>query len=140
MLLTRLTYTSMVSDNFLPNDIENILTTARKNNADSHVSGILCFNNKYFLQCLEGSRAEVNRIYNKILNDPRHTDVLILDYQEISEREFSEWSMGYMPETALTAPLNLRFSGYPEFNPYTMTGESAHRMMLAFKDCVPSVQ
>lgn len=95
---------------------------------------MLCFNRKYFLQCLEGSRTNVNNAYHKILNDKRHSRIVLLDYKEITKREFSNWSMGYMPESSLTAPTSLKFSGKNEFSPYEMSGESAHQMMLELKD------
>lgn len=139
MFLTRLIYASTVSDSFLPTDLENILATARENNASAHVTGMLCFNRKYFLQSLEGSRARVNALYRAILNDPRHSDIIILNYEEIVVRHFAEWSMAYVPESSLTSPINIRFSGTPEFNPYTMSGASAHQMLRALKESIPSV-
>ncbi len=139
MFLTRLVYTSTISESFSSEDVTTILETARKNNDKNNVTGMLCFNRKYFLQCLEGSRTTVNKTYHFILNDPRHSNIIMLDYKEINMREFSEWSMGYMPESSLTSPINLAFSGTPEFNPYEMSGESAHKMMLALKNSVPSV-
>ncbi|WP_415911424.1 BLUF domain-containing protein [Neptuniibacter sp. QD37_11] len=139
MFLTRLVYTSTIADNFSPQDIEAIIEIARKNNRKHNVTGMLCFNRKYFLQCLEGSRTQVNKIYYNILNDPRHSNIIMLDYKEITSREFSEWSMGYIPESSLTAPINLKFSGTPEFDPYKMSGESAFQMLLALRESVPSL-
>jgi hypothetical protein len=139
MFLTRLVYTSTASENFTPEDITKILETARKNNEKNNVTGMLLFHRNYFLQCLEGSRAAVNNTYNNISNDARHGNITILDYSEISMRGFSEWSMGYMPESSLTKPINLAFSGTPEFDPYEMSGKSAHKLMLAMKDSVPSI-
>lgn len=63
----------------------------------------------------------------------------MLDYKEIITREFDQWKMGYMPESSLTAPLNLKFSGTPEFEPYDKSGESAHQLMLQLRDTVPTV-
>jgi hypothetical protein len=139
MYLTRLVYTSTVSDEFTEKDIEQILKSERKYNTKNNVTVMLCFNRKYFLQCLEGSRTKINQTYHKILNDKRHHNIIILDYKEISSREFSGWSMGYMPESSLTRPINLKFSGTPEFEPYEMSGESAHGMMLNLKENVPVV-
>jgi hypothetical protein len=139
MFLIRLVYTRPISDQFSSSDIESILDTARNKNGKSNVTGMLCFNRKYFLQCLEGSRTQVNETYHKILNDSRHHNIIMLDYKQINSREFSEWSMGYMPESSLTTPINLKFSGTPEFEPYEMSGESAHSMMLALKISVPTV-
>ncbi|MDC8830607.1 BLUF domain-containing protein [Alteromonas gilva] len=138
MFLTRLIYTSTIAPSFSADSIEEILVTARRNNSRNNVTGMLCFNRKYFLQCLEGSRTAVNNTYHNILNDPRHSHIIMLDYKEIVTREYAEWSMGYMPESGFTAGLNLKFSGTPGFNPYEMLGESAQQMMLAMKEIVPS--
>ncbi len=140
MYLTRLVYTSTISEVFSSNDIDNILATARENNEKNNVTGLLCFNRKYFLQCLEGSRRKVNETYHRILNDPRHSNIIMLDYCEIITREFNQWSMGYMPESSLTRPLNLKYSGNSDFSPYEMSGESAHQMMLSLKDSVPTIK
>ena len=134
MFLTRLVYASTISEDFNCDDIEDILAVARKNNKQNNITGMLCFNRKYFLQCLEGSRTNVNNAYHKILNDNRHSRIVMLDYKEITMREFSAWAMGYMPESSLTAPTNLKYSGKSEFIPYEMSGESAHQMMLELKD------
>lgn len=139
MFLTRLVYTSTLSQGMGPEDLQSILETAKENNKRNDVTGLLCFHRKFFLQCLEGSRSEVNKVYHKILRDPRHTNIIMLDYKEIWSREFSEWSMGYIPESSLTAPLNLKYSGNSVFSPYEMSGESAHRLMLALRDTVPLI-
>lgn len=133
MFLTRLVYASSISDNFSCDDIEHILAEAREHNKENNVTGMLCFDNKHFLQCLEGSRLNVNNTYYRILNDKRHCQVIILDYKEIPMREFSDWSMGYLPESGLTASLNLKYSGSAEFSPYDMSGDGAHLMLLELK-------
>jgi len=35
----------------------------------------------------------VNQIYNNVVGDPRHTDVILIAYQKISELQFKEWAM-----------------------------------------------
>lgn len=137
MFLVRLVYVSKVSEYFTPDDIEDILKVAREKNQQNDVTGLLCFNRKYFLQCLEGSRTNINQTYHSILNDRRHTDIIMLDYKEVSEREFEVWSLGYMPESSLTNSINLKYSGSAEFEPYSMSGESAHLLMLSLSKHVP---
>lgn len=139
MFLIRLVYTSTISEGFDTGEIEKILESARVNNAKNSVTGLLCFDRNLFLQCLEGSRTAVNQTYHKILNDPRHSRIIMLDYKEIIQREFSQWTMGYIPQSSLTKPINIQFSGTPEFNPYEMSGESAHQLMLTLKDVVPNI-
>jgi hypothetical protein len=138
MFLTRLVYVSTVTDIFKATDIEDILSVARKHNTKSSVTGMLCFNSQYFLQCIEGSRADINSTYHKILNDKRHTHIVMLDYKEVNAREFSDWSMGYMPESSFSAPMNLKYSGTREFSPYEMSGESAHLLMLSLRSSITS--
>ncbi len=137
MFLVRLVYVSEVTEGFGDDDIKQILEVARIKNSEAGVTGMLCFHRNYFLQCLEGGRKEVNSIYQRILRDNRHSNILLLDYQEIQEREFTNWTMGYMPESSLTSSINMRFSGTPEFTPYEMAGESCHRMMVQLRDSVP---
>lgn len=139
MYLVRLVYASRVVRPLDDGDLEQILHSARENNKDAAITGMLCFHRKFFLQCLEGSRSEVNRVYQHILNDKRHTEIVILDYQEIVSREFDEWAMGYMPESTLTESINMKYSGTKEFTPFEMLGESCHQMMIELKDTVPIV-
>ena len=139
MYLVRLVYVSTISDRFSEKDIVNILHVARQKNESQHVTGLLCFNNKYFLQCLEGSRCSVNATYHRILNDPRHVNIVMLDYREIINREFLNWSMGYVPSLEITREVNMMYSGTPDFSPYDMFGESAHQMMLTLKETVRMV-
>lgn len=139
MYLVRLVYASTVNEHFKSADIEKILAFAKDNNARNCVTGMLCFNHKYFLQCLEGSRAKVNETYNQISRDNRHKDIILLDYQVITYREFSDWSMGYIPTSKLTNDITFNFSRTNEFNPYELSGESAWQMLLALRSTVPAL-
>lgn len=139
VFLVRLIYVSSVTEIFQPRDIESILASARESNHANSVTGALCFNRNYFLQCLEGSRAKVNETYHRILNDKRHENIVMLEYQEIVEREFYDWTMAYMPDMAVTKEINMRYSGTPDFEPYTMSGVSAHCFLTTLKGALPSV-
>lgn len=139
MFLVRLIYASTISPGFTQDDVEQILKVSRKNNCENHITGILCFGHSYFLQCLEGGRTAVNQVYHKILQDQRHNNPLIVDYCEIEAREFGDWSMGYVPESLLGKQMQLKYSPNPDFNPYTMTGDSCHRMMQELKHQIPTL-
>jgi hypothetical protein len=49
-----------------------ILAPSVAHNAAHAVSGVLCQGQGLYLQVLEGERAEVNRLYARILQDRRH--------------------------------------------------------------------
>ncbi|RSD31661.1 BLUF domain-containing protein [Vibrio pectenicida] len=139
MFLVKLVYTSSISEGVTESDIQHILDTARKNNVATDVTGVLLFNRNYFLQCLEGSRTQVSKVYHQIINDNRHDNIVLLDYSEISEREFADWSMGYIPEMATTRPLTLKYSGSSSFEPYKMSGSSAHKLLSSLTKVVTVV-
>ena len=67
---------------------------SKANNPALGITGVLCFSEGIFLQVLEGGRSAVNRLYNRIAADPRHSEVELLCYEEIGERRFAGWSMG----------------------------------------------
>jgi hypothetical protein len=96
MFLVRLIYASTISGVLDPSDYQNILASSIKNNSAVGITGMLCCDGRHFLQCLEGSRQAVNRTYARIINDPRHRDVLLLSYGEVASRNFSEWAMSYV--------------------------------------------
>ncbi|MCW8333445.1 BLUF domain-containing protein [Vibrio sp. SCSIO 43135] len=139
MSLVRLIYVSKITNQFAMSSLEDILQVARKNNEKNNITGMLCFNRNFFLQSIEGTRDSVNATYNKILNDERHHNAIILEYSEISARDFADWSMGYVPSSSLTAPLNLQFSGTTEFDPYSLSGQSAYQFLLKLKGTLPNI-
>ncbi|TCW19515.1 BLUF domain-containing protein [Vibrio crassostreae] len=138
MLLTRLIYVSTLCESCDSTALDDILKISHDRNKESHLTGLLSHNDKYFLQCIEGSRTAVNHTYNHILNDKRHKKVMILYFKEIDYREFGDWSMGDIPQSSLTELVNLQFSTSDQFNPYEMSGESAYRMLLELKQNLPS--
>ncbi|MFA0016056.1 BLUF domain-containing protein [Vibrio lentus] len=138
MLLTRLIYVSTLCESCDATALDDILKISHDRNKESHLTGLLSHNDKYFLQCIEGSRTAVNHTYNHILNDQRHKKVMILYFKEIDYREFGDWSMGDIPQSSLTELVNLQFSTSDQFNPYEMSGESAYRMLLELKQNLPS--
>jgi len=129
MVLVRLIYASSVVGNFGKSDLEQIVARASENNGKLNVTGVLGFSQSFFLQCLEGSRSAVNGIYRKILNDKRHSDVEILGYEEISQRDFASWHMTYIGEIHINRHINLKYSDSSNFTPHKMSGLSAYRML-----------
>ena len=121
-MLVRLLYCSRAVDTS-PAAIESILTTSRQHNALSGVTGILCYGDGIFLQCIEGGRMQVSELYGSIQKDPRHKDVALLHYEEIYERRFGGWSMGQVNVTKLNSSLLLKYSETAELDPYSVSGK-----------------
>ena len=79
-------------------EIQNILDVARRVNPTLGVTGALTFNDFHFAQALEGRRADVEALFARIRRDWRHRDVLVLQEEWISRRDFPDWSMAYVGE------------------------------------------
>ena len=102
-----------------------ILRQSKANNPQHGITGVLCCSDDMFLQVLEGGRAAVNRLYNRIVADPRHKDVELLSYQQIGERHFAGWSMGQVNVARLNPSLLLKYSATAQLDPYAMSGSVA---------------
>ena len=104
-----------------------ILKKSKANNPKLGLSGVLCacFDSRVFMQVLEGGRTAVNRPYNRIAIDPRHSDVELLSYEEIAERRFAGWSMGQINMARLNPALLLKYSECAKLDPHAVSGKVA---------------
>ena len=73
--------------------LENILITSRSNNLGVGVTGNLICHSDLFLQMLEGPSSSVERLYERILADDRHADIVKLRDEKSKLRLFSSWAM-----------------------------------------------
>ena len=133
MFLIQAIYFSKLNSNINHKDIEQILECSRRNNAKKNITGILAFNGEYFLQALEGSRANVNAVLERIYKDQRHEEICIVHHNEITERDFSDWDMAYAGQDKLRRELILRYSGSSEFIPSCLSGASSLALLKALK-------
>jgi hypothetical protein len=134
-MLVRLMYVSRASDSVTQNELVAILKKSKANNVGVGVTGVLCFSAGIFLQVLEGGRSPVSALYNKIANDPRHHDVVLLSYEEVAERSFAGWSMGRANLTRLNPSLVMKYSETALLNPYAVSGKMS---MALFNEMVAS--
>jgi hypothetical protein len=124
-MLVRLLYASHATGEVNCAAIQEIMQQSHAHNPQHGITGILCHSDKLFMQVLEGGRDAINLLYAKILRDPRHTDVVLLHYEEISERHYSGWTMGQANLGKVNASTLLRFSVLPEINPHAMSGKNS---------------
>ena len=93
--LVRLVYTSAATREMGQDELEELLTRARERNAACGVTGMLLYHDGSFLQALEGEREIVDALFERIEEDPRHTQAAVLLRTEVDERVFDSWSMGF---------------------------------------------
>lgn len=121
-MLVRLLYASRAIDTS-PEAINAILTQSRLHNPESGITGILCYGGGIFLQAIEGGRMSISALYGHIQKDVRHADVVLLHYEEISERRFGGWTMGQVDTSRINASILLKYAEKPELDPYSVSGK-----------------
>lgn len=121
-MLVRLLYVSRAVDPKVNEETDAILDSSRQHNIANGITGILCYGGGIYLQAIEGGRHQVNELYGHILRDARHKDVVLLHYEEITERRFGGWTMGKVNLSKLNTSIVLKYSETPELDPYSVSG------------------
>lgn len=92
--MKRVKYVSRFAGELGRAEIDDLVARAAAKNARLDVTGILMTSGQMFFQVLEGPGAHVDQIYQGIVADERHRDVLLLESEtDITERFFPGWSM-----------------------------------------------
>ena len=124
-MLVRLLYASRVAATSDAEVLAAIVRQSKRHNAEHGITGVLCSSGGLFMQVLEGGRAAVNRLYARIVTDPRHSDVELLLYEEIGERRFAGWSMGEVDLASLNPAVLLKYSETAALDPYAVSGRAS---------------
>ena len=132
-MLVRLLYASRATEAVTQDELLSILKKSRTNNLAAGVTGVLCYSGGVFLQVLEGGRASVSALYNRIAGDTRHKQVVLLAYEEIGERSFVGWSMGQVNLSRLNPSLLMKYSEKAVLDPYSVSGKAS---MALFNELV----
>lgn len=90
-----LTYESLSVGNPTEQQMEILMEKAISNNIKNNITGCLVHYMGGFIQILEGEKEEVLRVFEKIKRDKRHTEVHLFSDNDIVERTFDNWGMGY---------------------------------------------
>lgn len=91
----RLIYVSTARALMGKDTLLDILAKAREKNARLGITGMLLYKDGNFLQLLEGEESLVREVYATIACDTRHFDSMIMMEEEVSDRMFADWKMGF---------------------------------------------
>ncbi len=128
-MLVRLLYASRAAEPVTPELVDSILRSSHAHNPALGITGVLCYGGDVYMQVLEGGRSAVNDLYNKIVRDSRHREVMLLLYEEIAERRFAGWTMGHVNLKKINPSLLLKHSELPELNPFGVTGAASMALL-----------
>ncbi len=92
--MKRLIYISRITTGTTSDDLQKIAEVSQRNNRKLEVTGVLLYLSGLFFQILEGDEQNIDNLYEKILVDERHKDIICLQSElDISERLFPNWDM-----------------------------------------------
>ena len=58
------------------------------------ITGVLLYSDQQFVQYLEGDHKDILALYDKIKEDDRHRNAVMISSGPIKERSFPSWQMG----------------------------------------------
>ncbi len=94
MTLCRLIYKSIAVAEIVSNEtLRELEDTASGNNSANGITGLLVLAGNVFIQVLEGSAADVTRLFGLISADKRHRQVELITFEPTTARLFDEWGM-----------------------------------------------
>lgn len=121
-MLYELIYRSDAKPEIAESEIEVILHTAREFNEANNITGCLLYNNNQFLQLLEGEFTVLMELYERIKQDGRHENIVLLHMQETAYRIYPNWTMAFQSLKQADVKKN---GGVTEFTEFESNEESA---------------
>ena len=95
MALVHLIYVSTAITLYDDVELDKMLESAVRHNAPQQVTGMLLYGDGNFMQVIEGEGAAIDETYGRIVKDPRHKHILLLEHGPTEGRQFSQWNMGF---------------------------------------------
>lgn len=91
--MKQILYRSLNADRLDDSAVARLMVQSRNNNALDGVTGLLWSDGKQFMQVLEGPSRSVNATYDRIVEDTRHREIVLLLDGFVANREFGGWDM-----------------------------------------------
>ena len=137
-MLRQLLYVSVETHPYTKEQLTDLLKKSRVKNAKLGITGILLFYKKHFFQVLEGEKEDIFKLFRTIRADERHTSVILVHDQPISQRSFGDWTMAFVDINKLDKSEIEGFSDFLEkgftsaITPEHLT--LAQKLLLKFKN------
>jgi hypothetical protein len=91
--LIELTYVSEPAQEMSFLGLMRLLYRSYLRNTSAGVTGALIFENNRFGQVIEGPKAQIEDLWERIQKDTRHKNIRLLESKPVEHRSFSKWTM-----------------------------------------------
>lgn len=131
-----LIYVSTAEENVDYSEILNILTHSWKYNHNSYISGMLLYDDRHFMQIIQGPILTIDKLYARIEHDSRHTNIKLIGEELLHERDCSGWGIGFYNKQEVADALYDAFHiGHGEAL-YDVNYTDAKSLLLALKNVI----
>lgn len=89
----RLIYKSRANKEIDWDFVNELVGKSETKNRQAEITGVLLATRSHFLQVLEGSFDDINRLFMHIARDERHDDVQLIAFSCVESRLFGGWAM-----------------------------------------------
>lgn len=132
--LMQLTYISKISwaGKLNPRTLADIQQLATANNYQHGITGILCYGNGCFFQCIEGDKSELSVLKDNIcIRDHRHKDVRVHHFTPIEQCHYQGWTMHclFLEHGLMSKAHKKRLTALAKFIPFSWSTEDWHEFM-----------
>lgn len=128
--MKRLIYSSCSSENIDFKIVGEILTHAVKKNKEKSITGMMVYDGKHFLQCIEGDEGLIDDLWKKLTEDTRHHSLYINGTEFDEKRLFPDWNMGYINNGQEIQKIINSITGNKIFLPETLNYMHAKLLLL----------
>jgi len=120
--------------------IHDILIESVANNRRDDITGALIHDDKWFAQALEGPETTVSATFERILRDPRHSEVRLIKMQPVEARRFAAWWMACVARSEENADLFRHHCESECFDPQLMRADRLGDLIEAIVARAPGHQ
>lgn len=107
-----LTFLSSAVSTMNEQQLVELVTSIRPKNEARGVTGVMLYADGHFIETIEGPEDAVEAAFARIAVDPRHHTIHVALREQIDERAFPDWSMGFRALSSEEA------ASLPGFNDY----------------------
>lgn len=132
----QLIYASKVNCDLSTEAAAKLFKIAAQRNSDHDISGFIVYDGIYFLQLIEGSVENVNSLYENIISDDRHTNILLLGIDFIEERDFESWHMGFIDSDEVIKDYLYKTTREKKFLPHQFSYSFANKFLQGISKVV----
>ncbi len=129
--MKRLIFASIISPTTTYESKKAILDVSYVNNSKRRITGVLLYDDVYFLECVEGKEKVIDNLFKKISQDTRHYNIKLLGQEPIEEQMFSDWILGFINREQNTTKLLIEYTSNINFKPVDYDYQTALKTIEA---------